>query len=260
MNQPELIIATIAAVLLLIIILIVIMVRKRIPKKEIFETGHQFSEPVMEAEKNKLPNNPILDTEPKKEPLSVAQAKESPGSTGPDSRLIIESTTNEPVAQPQKDKNENLPQDSMLRRHYLTHLWAMIESLKPPRPTDSTLSRHYDSIITAEIEQCLCDQGAIERLISNYEDHKKTLAQQIQQPQKKAEPLLKAEISREELTSQDENPKLPEDSMLRRHAITNLYAIVESNMPIRPTDSVLRRHYDTMIKNEVNKLLGCKVE
>jgi len=147
----------------------------------------------------------------------------------------------------------------MLRRHYLTHLRAMIESLKPPRPTDSSLSRHYDTMILAEIEQCISDQGAIERLICNYEDHKKTVAQQIQETKTIAEPLLKAGISREDSATQHEYPKLPEDSMLRRHAITNLYAMVESNMPLRPTDSVLRRHYDTMIKTEVNKLLGCEV-
>jgi hypothetical protein len=52
---------------------------------------------------------------------------------------------------------------------------------------------------------------------------------------------------------------LPQDSMLRRHAITHLHAKVESNMPLRPSDSVLRRHYDTMISHELNKLLGNKV-
>lgn len=60
------------------------------------------------------------------------------------------------------------------------------------------------------------------------------------------------------LTQTNDYENLPQDSMLRRHAITHLYAIVESNMPIRPTDSVLRRHYDTMINHELNKRLGNK--
>jgi len=91
----------------------------------------------------------------------------------------------------------------------------------------------------------------MERLICNYEEHKKILAQQIQKPEAIAEPLIepvKAGIKHE-------NPKLPEDFMLRRHYLTHLLALVESRMPPRPTDSTLRRHYDSMIENEVKNLL-----
>jgi len=250
MYELELIIAAIAIVLLLIIILIIFMIRKRIPKEAELDKGRKYPEPAMQAEEIKLANKPILDTEFKteKEPLRP---------TEPNSELIIvESQSNETVTLSPKDSYEHLPQDSMLRRHYLTHLRAMIESLKTPHPTDASLGRHYDSIITAEMEQCLSEQGAIEQLICDYENHKRTLAQQIQEPKTIAEPLFKAEITREDSVAAQENPKLPEDSMLRRHFITNLYAIVESNMPPCPTDSVLRRHYDTMVNAEVKKLLG----
>jgi hypothetical protein len=253
--ELELIIAAVAIVLLLIIILIIYTARKKISTKV-----HKSPEPsAMQAKENKPANKPILKPEPKKESLPESQANEPLRSAELNNEPIVEPQTNETVTLSQKDSYENLPQDSMLRRHYLTNLRAMIESLNPPHPTDSSLSRHYDSIITAEIERCLNDQGAIERLICNYEDHKKTLAQQFHQPKTIAEPLLKAGICHEDSVSQHEIPKLPEDSMLRRHAITHLYAMVESNMPIRPTDSVLRRHYDTMINTEVNKLLDCKV-
>jgi len=258
MNELELKIAAIATVVLLIISLIIFMMRKRISKKASPIKDPKLPEPALQAKENKPTNKPVIDIEPKKEPLPEPQAQEPLRSTESTSELIAESQTHEPVTLTQKECYKNLPQDSTLRRHYLTNLRAMIESLKPPRPTDSSLSRHYDAMILAEIEQCVSDQGAIERLICNYEDHKKALAQQIQEPKTIAEPLLKAEMSREGSEAQQENLKLPEDSMLRRHYITNLYAIVESNMPHRPTDSVLRRHYDTMINTEVNKLLGCK--
>ncbi len=255
MNELELIIAAIAIVLLLIIILIIFMVRKRISKKEKTIKDPKFPEPAMQAKENKLANKLILDAEPKKEPLQEPQAK-GPLYSEPNSELIVESQTHETVILTQKDSYRNLPQDSMLRRHYLANLRVMIESLKPLRPTDSSLSRHYDAMIIAEIEQCLSDQGVIER---NYEDYKKTLAQQIQEPKTIAEPLIKIGMSHEDSVVQPEKPKLPEDSMLRRHTIAQIHAIVESNMPLRPADSVLRRHYDTMINTEVNKLLGCKV-
>lgn len=46
-----------------------------------------------------------------------------------------------------------LPEDSALRRHFLTHLRAEIIANYPNRPTDSTLSRHYDALISAELEK-----------------------------------------------------------------------------------------------------------
>jgi hypothetical protein len=62
-----------------------------------------------------------------------------------------------------------LPQDSILKRHYFTHLCAMLEALVPPRPTDSVLCRHYDSMIVTKIAQCLNDKKTTEQLIYEYE-------------------------------------------------------------------------------------------
>ena len=197
-----LIIAAIATVLLLIIILIIFIARKRISNNEKLINHHVFPEPATQAEENKLANELKVDTEPKKEASCPTETN---------SKVIAEPQTNKTAIQAHKVSDDNLPQDFMLRRHYLTNLRAMI------------------------------------------------VTQQLQPPKILAEPLLKVEINREDSVSQHKNLKLPEDSMLRRHAITNLHAIVESNMPIRPADSVLRRHYDTMINTEINKLLGCKV-
>lgn len=253
MNELELIIAAIAIVLLLIIILIFFIARKGNSIK-----GDKTPAPAKQAEANKLAEKPILDIVPKKIPLTEPQAKEPLHAAESDIKPIAEPKTNTTIPLAQIDSFKNLPQDSMLRRHYLTNLRAMIESLNPPRPTDSALRRHYDSIISAEIEQCFSDQGSIERLIHDYENHKKTLVQQIQEPITIAEPLLKTEPTRTDSAAQQENLKVPEDSMLRRHFMTNLYVIVESGMSPRPTDSVLRRHYDTMLNDEVNKLLNSK--
>lgn len=48
-----------------------------------------------------------------------------------------------------------LPEDSTLRRHFLTQLQSEIESALSPRPTDSILQRHYDALVTAELENRL---------------------------------------------------------------------------------------------------------
>ncbi len=46
-----------------------------------------------------------------------------------------------------------VPEDSVLRRHYLTKLRYDVEASLPPRPTDSVLKRHYETLINAEMEE-----------------------------------------------------------------------------------------------------------
>ncbi|WP_347987868.1 hypothetical protein [Methylomonas sp. AM2-LC] len=56
----------------------------------------------------------------------------------------------------QSDENALiLPEDSVLRRHYITQLRAEIEQGLFPRPTDFTLQRHYDALVEAELESRL---------------------------------------------------------------------------------------------------------
>jgi len=48
-----------------------------------------------------------------------------------------------------------IPEDSVLRRHYIAQLRSEIELELFPRPTDSTLKRHYDALVNAELENRL---------------------------------------------------------------------------------------------------------
>lgn len=48
-----------------------------------------------------------------------------------------------------------VPEDSILRRHFLTQLQSEIEAALFPRPTDSMLQRHYDSLVAAKVESRL---------------------------------------------------------------------------------------------------------
>jgi hypothetical protein len=50
-----------------------------------------------------------------------------------------------------------LPEDSVLKRHFLTHLQSEVESALFPRPTDSVLRRHYDSLVANELENRLAN-------------------------------------------------------------------------------------------------------
>ena len=52
-------------------------------------------------------------------------------------------------------KKLKIPEDSTLKRHFLSNLRAKIELEFHPRPSDATLKRHYDSLIASEMEKRL---------------------------------------------------------------------------------------------------------
>lgn len=48
-----------------------------------------------------------------------------------------------------------MPQDSVLKRHFIAKLQAEIESGLSPRPSDSVLRRHYQALVATELEKRL---------------------------------------------------------------------------------------------------------
>jgi hypothetical protein len=66
-----------------------------------------------------------------------------------------------------------LPQEATLRRHYVTHVRYMIESVTFPRPTENDLRRHYDHLISSELENCLSDSTYLQQVIGKFEAQKK---------------------------------------------------------------------------------------
>ncbi|PKM12827.1 MAG: hypothetical protein CVV13_03725 [Gammaproteobacteria bacterium HGW-Gammaproteobacteria-3] len=143
----------------------------------------------------------------------------------------VSATTLTPTkAAPSADKKAALPEDSVLRRHYLTQLAAEKAALTNPYPTDSVLKRHYDARVKALLE------------IPKTPAERNTIAE--------AKPASVVQI---------ETPgKIPQDSVLRRHYLTHLRSKIEAEFYPRPTDSVLRRHYDSFIKTELEKRLRLK--
>lgn len=141
------------------------------PKATAPEQEKQQPEPeiksVAEVEVNAEPtavNSQITDTaavvsSPSPEPVKQAvetsekpQAKEAPASSVEKASSISE-----------------FPEDSILKRHYFTHIFTMVEALAPQCPTDSVLRRHYYTMLISEIDQCSHDKQAMEKLINDYE-------------------------------------------------------------------------------------------
>jgi len=48
-----------------------------------------------------------------------------------------------------------IPQDSVLRRHFLARLTHQIESELPVKPSDSVLRRHYEALVADKLQQYL---------------------------------------------------------------------------------------------------------
>lgn len=175
----------ISVVLIVLLIAAVVFFKKRkkcsscCPSKQPPKSESKAPEQVKQQQETKLTDKPVANAEPISVNSQITEATVVTPEPKPE--------TNQPAAQPSAkpqtqettvSSSENtlgcplLPQDSVLKRHYLTHVCAMIESLAPPRPTDSVLCRHYDSVIAAEIGLCLSDKKAMEQLIHDYENNK----------------------------------------------------------------------------------------
>lgn len=55
-----------------------------------------------------------------------------------------------------------VPEDAVLRRHFINHLRMEIEAGLHPRPVDSVLQRHYDTLVEAKLAVCLAEFGSLQ--------------------------------------------------------------------------------------------------
>ncbi len=146
---------TVALIILLITTLVILRRRKKCAScspKETLISESKAPEPTNLQEKK-----PVANAEP--------AAANSPITTA---NVVAEQVKETAVAP--AENISALPQDSILRRHYFTHLCTMLEAIAPPRPTESVLCRHYDMMIVTKIAQCLGDINATEQLICDYEN------------------------------------------------------------------------------------------
>lgn len=239
------------------------------------------SEPVKQEPKLESVVQPIADVEFSTEPQTNAAVVCSPEpetlsgvepSTEPQTNEVapeLEPTDRpeskpEPSVKPQPSETalsspehkSNCPEDSILKRHYLTHVCAMLEALAPARPTDAVLCRHYDAMMLAKIEQCLNDKQAMDRLLDDYLNNKP--AATIEAPATQAGESAATAPQADENPISDSTYNIPQDSILRRHYLTHVLTMIEALVPTRPTDAVLCRHYDAMIVTKIERCLNDK--
>ncbi|OHX38434.1 hypothetical protein BJL95_09035 [Methylomonas sp. LWB] len=198
---------------LLLLGLLVWAIKRKIALRRQLETA-QIATPgsAMPADAN--PQH--LNAPPAAEPTCAEPAKPSaaPVNLGAVSSVPLPHTASDTA----------IPEDSVLRRHYLAMRLSEREQRARPYPTDSVLRRHYDAMQKAALETASAVRPA------SAAGH---------QP---ARPIPKS-------------AQLPEDSVLKRHVLTQLLSDIQSQLPPQPTDSALKRHYAALLQTELDKRL-----
>ncbi len=147
-----------------------------------------------------------------------------------DSAVTVEKTLANPL----------LPQDSVLKRHYVHHIHEMLIEL------------HYEGDIVAKVAECVASEVALQHLIQAYET--KPVVEQVAQTLESVAVEVLAEPA--PVLVSDKVTRIPEDSLLRRHYLTQIHALAAAKLPARPSDSTLCRHYDALLAQEVKKQLA----
>lgn len=91
---------------------------------------------------------PIVENAPEQEPVQTTIEQVV------DKAPVLEAVL--PVSQAKQCANHSVvPQDSVLKRHFLQCLTAEIEASLSPSPTDSVLRRHHDTLVQSELQKRL---------------------------------------------------------------------------------------------------------
>ena len=179
------------------IFLIIIFILVKIRNKKLLGAPESVKPETQESRQDDKVVAPVQAALQASESTQVAQIVETVVVVEHKPAVIQPATASIPVY-----KNRNVPQDSMLRRHYLTHLRTVIAELNQATcPTDSMLHRHYDTHIASKMEQYLNDEEATKHLIACYENYKKNLAFPAQKPK------ISANVA------DYKHSKIPEDSI-----------------------------------------------
>lgn len=71
-------------------------------------------------------------------------------------------------ASPVPSTLSHIPEDSTLKRHFLSQINSMLHALYGPQPTDSALCRHYKCLIDEKMQRCVTDEKFYQCLIEEY--------------------------------------------------------------------------------------------
>lgn len=249
--------AILALVSLVLVLLIYLASRRRNDDANIAEPAlpknhprHHHPEPApTRANPQPRVNEPAVQTEIKTAPPPIAD-KTPPA---------IETRTAPSAPQPASAHAPHIPEDSVLRRHYLANLEAEKWARTTPYPTDAVLRRHYDALHNPSVTPAPAPSATTS-----------PPSAATQAPETKTPPAPTAKASIIELALNKESPiqsvfpksqpvapcRMPQDSVLKRHFISQLQADIEAGFSPKPSDSVLLRHYESQVASALESRLA----
>lgn len=176
---------------------------------------------------------PVADSRPSPEPIAAEPSETV--ITSENSALIDESFTGQAIAMQQPEKPAELvPEDSILKRHYLAYLAAEQAVIKNPYPTDSVLRRHYDQLQTSSLDLALREATA-------------EITDEVG---------IDPSVTQSAPETHAKRMTLPEDSVLKRHFLSHLRHEIEKQHLPCPTETVLKRHHRQLIQSRIDAYLA----
>src|SRR5574343_402111 len=128
---------------------------------------------------------------------------------------------------------------------------AQNAALANPYPTDSVLRRHYETLHNLEP---VPTRTKPEVEASTTPKESRSRSSIIELAVNKDEQAASAAVVKLAVNTAAK-PFVPEDSVLKRHFIHQLQAVITAEMGPKPTDSVLKRHYDAAVRLVLEKRL-----
>lgn len=124
---------------------------ERVPEDSVLRRHYQAAKL---AEKEALANPYPTDSVLRRHYAAAHGAYSAPGRIGENRPTRAEAESCPPPAVAMAAE-PGIPQDSVLRRHFLARLANQIESELPVKPSDSVLRRHYEAIVAQKLQQYL---------------------------------------------------------------------------------------------------------
>jgi hypothetical protein len=196
------------------------------------------------------------------DPRTSADAEPSPSTSGNQQQFVAEEmvSAHEPVDLPAESGGfgEHVPTDSVLRRHFISQVSCRVADGLGLAPTDSILKRHYDHLLATEVSACLLDEHHLARLCAVTAEVRRdqTVAgdavgtlNQGRASECQHAPALPA------IQTPVSGYDLPEDAVLRRHNLSQLFYRLDALHGDWPTDSVLIRHRAQLMAAELKDCL-----
>lgn len=193
------------------------------------------------------------------EPVDSSELKSAQNSSDAEvQRPVVNQVDVHAQSVTQAAETPKIPEDSVLRRHYFANEAAKEEALHDPYPADSVLRRHYDTEHRLIGDSSAADAPSVAPVVQTNVSGSPQKSSIIEKAFDKSEPAKSVNVAHVPegiAVNASAKREIPQDSILKRHFISQLRAEIEAGMVARPSDSVLRRHYESLVGAELEKRL-----